>query len=65
MAISNAKRWSEICEMQVNILEGLRRQFPQRGEQIENLACHWQALKHQVDNNPSCIDRSLFNEMLL
>jgi hypothetical protein len=52
MPLSNADRWAEICEIQSSLMRNLASQFPQRNEQLQNLADGWQSVKKQALGQP-------------
>ena len=51
MPISNAARWTEICEIQTKLMRELANQFPQRSQQLNHIADGWQGVKKQAQNN--------------
>jgi hypothetical protein len=53
MYLSNAKRWSELCEKQMTVIEGLSSSFPERREQLKALSHTWHVMQKQVDEGKS------------
>ncbi|MGI2853259.1 hypothetical protein ACRTDR_03395 [Shewanella algae] len=48
MYLSNAERWAQICDRQVELMGKLSEQFPERREQLQHLTHSWQDVKQQV-----------------
>ncbi|AZG74351.1 hypothetical protein [Shewanella livingstonensis] len=48
MPLSNATRWAEICEIQTSLMRDLADKFPQRRQQLHNIADGWQSVKKQA-----------------
>jgi hypothetical protein len=48
MYLSNAERWAQICDKQVELMGKLSEQFPERREQLQHLTHSWQDVKQQV-----------------
>ncbi|NKF49826.1 hypothetical protein G3R49_04475 [Shewanella sp. WXL01] len=51
MAVTNAARWSEICEIQKSLLANLAGKFPQRDEQLKDLMSNWDSFKCQLESD--------------
>jgi hypothetical protein len=51
MSISNAKRWNELCELQITIMGNLANRFPERRENLESVASGWKSIQQQLQQN--------------
>ncbi|WP_226410812.1 hypothetical protein [Shewanella glacialimarina] len=51
MSISNAKRWNELCELQITIMGNLANRFPERRENLESVASGWKSIQKQLQQN--------------
>ena len=46
--VSNADRWGELCDRQIEILQSLKQRFPERAEQMTNICDHWQEIRQSL-----------------
>ncbi|MBB1268582.1 hypothetical protein [Shewanella sp. SR44-3] len=51
--LSNADRWSELCDKQIAVLDRLSASFPERSEQIAALSHTWEVMQQQVNEGKS------------
>ena len=51
MSISNAKRWNELCELQIMTMNNLANQFPERREQLSTISSGWRSMQQQLLQN--------------
>lgn len=51
MSISNAKRWNELCELQIMTMSNLANQFPERREQLSTISSGWRSMQQQLLQN--------------
>ena len=48
MYLSNADRWSLLCKKQIDVIEKLSAQFPERKAHLSELTQVWRHVQHQV-----------------
>lgn len=46
--VSNADRWSELCDRQIQILQSLKQRFPERAEQLSHISSHWLEIRQSL-----------------
>ncbi|MCL1141305.1 hypothetical protein [Shewanella gaetbuli] len=46
--ISNAKRWNELCELQIQVMSNMAEQFPQRRESLAQICEGWRNVTEQL-----------------
>jgi hypothetical protein len=51
MSISNAKRWNELCELQIMTMNNLANQFPERREHLSTISSGWRSMQQQLLQN--------------
>ncbi|MCW3173286.1 hypothetical protein [Shewanella subflava] len=51
MSISNAKRWNELCELQIITMNNLANQFPERREHLSTISNGWRHMQQQLLQN--------------
>ena len=51
MSISNAKRWNDLCELQIMTMNNLANQFPERREHLSNISNGWRSMQQQLLQN--------------
>lgn len=51
MPISNAKRWDELCELQITVMGNLANRFPERRENLASVASGWKNIQQQLQQN--------------
>lgn len=48
MHLSNAERWSLLCKKQIEVIDNLATQFPERKVHLNELSQCWRHVQHQV-----------------
>ncbi|MCL1089979.1 hypothetical protein L2744_10270 [Shewanella profunda] len=48
MYLSNAERWSLLCKKQIEVIDNLATQFPERKANLNQLSQCWLNVQHQV-----------------